>query len=114
MITGIIHAGSGLGDQLFSYITTRVTAADKGYEFGFVGKEFFKGKFFKNIDWGKDVDMEYHVEYPSGKVVVDTPHIPLMLNQPYYNPEINFVQDGTVIDGYGAQDERYFNHRRPR
>ena len=40
MIIGIISPGSGLGDQLFSYIATRVRAADLGVDFGFVGKEF--------------------------------------------------------------------------
>ena len=46
MIIGIIHPGSGLGDSLFSYIATRVRAADLGVDFGFVGKEFFKGYDF--------------------------------------------------------------------
>ena len=109
MIIGILHKGSGLGDQLFSYIATRVRAADLGVDFGFVGKAFFKGVDFMKLDWGKDVDLKYHVEYPAGKVVIDDEHKLYVLDKPYYDPEFNFIEDGTVIDGYGAQDERYWN-----
>ena len=115
MIIGIIHKGSGLGDQLFSYIVTRVRAADLGIDFGFVGKEFFKGASFMNLDWGKEADLPYQIEEPAGKVVVVRPLYwgrgLFELNKPYYDPEFNFIPDGSVIDGYGAQDIRYFEHR---
>lgn len=113
MLIGKIHKGSGLGDQLFSYIITRVIALDKGYEFGFVGAEFFKGKDFMNLDWGKSVPYSYFIEEPSGKLSLDKEGIfnVFEINKPYYDPEVNFVEDGTVIDGYGSQDERYFEHK---
>lgn len=117
MITGLIHKGSGLGDQLFSYIATRVIALDKGYEFGFVGKEFFKGKDFMDLDWGQETELEYSVVEPAGEVVVEQELLEqdiwdfIRLDKPYYDPEINFIEDGTIIDGYGAQDEKYFEHR---
>lgn len=116
MIIGIIHKGSGLGDQLFSYIVTRVIALDKGYDFGFVGKEFFKGKDFMDLDFGKDVDLPYEVHEPSGAIRIQDNKIYeddklFIINKPYYDPEVNFVEDGTVIDGYGAQDIKYFEHR---
>lgn len=118
MIIGKIHPGSGLGDQLFSYIVTRVIALDKGYEFGFIGKEFFKGKDFLNLDWGKEVECEYEIQQPAGKLVITLPWpentLPIFeINKPYYDPEVNFIEDGTIIDGYGAQDLRYFEHRLP-
>lgn len=69
MIVGIIHKGSGLGDSLFTYIATRVIAMDKGYDFGFVGIENFKGHFL-NLEWGSPVDLKYHIEYPAGKLVI--------------------------------------------
>ena len=118
MIIGKIHPGSGCGDQLFSYIITRTIALDKGYDFGFVCKEFFKGKDFMNLDWGKETNgYKWHIEMPSGKLIID--HIPFSLkksviwetNKPYYDPEVNFIEDGTIIDGTGAQDERYWGHR---
>lgn len=113
MIIGILHKGSGIGDQLFSYIVTRVIALDKGYEFGFVGKEFFKGKDFMNLDWGKDTsEYQYTVTEPQGYVCIDKllPKL-FTINKPYYDAEVNFIEDGTIIDGYGAQDERYWGHR---
>lgn len=117
MLIGKIHPGSGIGDQLFSYITTRVLALDRGLNFGFVGKEFFKGTFL-DLDWGKDTDLEYHILKPAGKLLFIGKDFRLPLNtfeinKPYYDPEINFVEDGTVIDGYGAQDEKYWGHRLP-
>lgn len=113
MIIGIIHKGSGLGDQLFSYIITRVIALDRGFEYGFVGKEFFKGKDFMTLDWGNDtLEFQYTITEPQGYVCIDKllPKL-FTINKPYYDPEVNFIQDGTVIDGYGAQDERYWGHR---
>lgn len=118
MIIGIIHKGSGLGDQLFSYIATRVRAADLGVDYGFVGKEFFKGASFMNLDWGKEARAMYKIEEPSGKVVIVNAEYraesflkTYELNKPYYDPNFNFIPDGSVIDGYGAQDIRYFEHR---
>lgn len=117
MIIGKIHPGSGLGDQLFSYIITRVIALDKGYKFGFVGKEFFKGKGFMNLDWGEEKPLEliYNVIPETGELI--TGHLsntilhPYKIDKPYYDPNVNFIEDGTIIDGYGAQDPRYFKHR---
>jgi hypothetical protein len=114
MIAGLIHRGSGLGDQLFSYIATRVRAADLGLDFGFIGKEFFKGQGWMDLDWGKPVGLSYDVEEQSGKVVIFDPNNVIEkfeLNTPYYNPEFNFIPINSVIDGYGAQDIRYFEHR---
>lgn len=111
MIIGKIHPGSGIGDQLFSYIITRTIALDKGFEYGFVGKEFFKGKDFMNLDWGKDVDRTFYIE-KNGELIMEVPEDKIFtFNKPYYDPEVNFIQDGTIIDGYGAQDERYWGHR---
>lgn len=113
MIIGKIHPGSGLGDQLFSYIITRVTALDKGYEFGFVGKEFFKGKEFMDLDWGKDTSsLIYYPHGATGELILDARQFKhFKFDKPYYDPEVNFIEDWTVIDGYGAQDERYWGHR---
>lgn len=112
MIIGIIHKGSGLGDQVFSYIATRVRAADLDVDFGFVGKEFFKGASFMNLDWGKETDLKYDIHPASGALVFyeNVPNV-YKLDKPYYDPEFNFIPDGSVINGYGAQDIRYFEHR---
>ena len=58
MIKGIIHPGSGIGDSLFSYITARVRALDLGVDFGFIGKEYFKGNGWMNLDFGKEINLK--------------------------------------------------------
>jgi len=108
MIHGIIHKGSGLGNQLHRYIATRVLALDKGLPFSMVAPELFKGKFFEFIQMG-DVyeygfEIPYTIEEPAGKVIPDT-ELPIWEEKTnYYNPEFNFVEDNTIIDGE-FQDE---------
>lgn len=105
MIYGLIHPGSGLGNQLHRYVATRVLATKKGLDFSMIGKENFKGKDFMSIDFGKDNKIEFDVEMPAGKIVAN--HKLWEEKTNYYNPEFNFVEDNTIIDGE-FQDERYF------
>ena len=112
MIAGIFHQGSGLGNQLFRYVATRVLALDKGYEWGMIynpdgsGKEEgFKGKsFFKGDFLGE------RVVHPKMKVWNEKRITENGIDIRSYDPEINFVEDNTIIDGE-FQDERYFRHR---
>lgn len=114
MIIGIIHKGSGLGDQLFSYLATRVRATDLGVDYGFVGKEFFKGKDIFHLNWGLETDDKYHIEQPAGKLIVEElPSRVYEINKRCFDPEFDFLKDGTIIDGYGAQDLRYFERYLP-
>lgn len=110
MIAGYFHEGSGLGNQLHRYVATRVLAADKGYAWGMIsdsdgsGKGVgFKGDSFMHIDKGGEVT-SLPKAWNEKKVVENGVDIRS------YDPEINFVQDGTVIDGE-FQDLRYFEHR---
>ncbi len=120
MISGIFHSGSGLGNQLFRYVATRVLVADKGYrlgyEFGMVAPELFKGRGFMSLDMGKDCAYRYEVETPSGKTIprhqYEITNIPVWeeWSKFCYDPDINFVEDSTIIDG-SFEDPRYFEHR---
>ena len=92
MISGIFHKGSGLGNQLFRYVGSRVMALDKGEEHTMVAPELFKGEMFMDLDMGVKTDIEYHIEEPAGKVVPEN------------------VEDITVVDGE-FQGEQYFMHR---
>ncbi len=105
MIAGIFHSGSGLGDQLFRYITTRTLTMDKEYEFGMVYPENFKGKDFLNIDMGKEA--KFGVPLWEEKKVLENG-----IDIRSYDPEINFVEDNTIIDG-NFEDEKYWGHRLP-
>lgn len=73
MIAGIFHQGSGIGNQLHRYIGTRILALDRGEPHGMVAPELFKGHSFMNLDMGVPTNLEYRVEHPAGKVVVDDP-----------------------------------------
>ncbi len=111
MICGIFHKGSGLGDQLFRYITVRTLALDKGFEFGMVCPENFKGKDFMELDMGKKVDAYISISEPNGKVNIEISSLKRWNETTnYYDPEINFIGDNTIIDG-NFQDERYWGHR---
>lgn len=122
MIYGIIHKGSGLGNQLHRYVATRVLAADKGYEFGMVAPENFKGAGFMQLNMGLPFPSGYTTLSPSGEVVpggegkwsrfAEKKVTENGVDIRGYDPEINFVEDNTIIDGE-FQDERYFEHRLP-
>lgn len=103
MIAGIFHQGSGLGDQLMRYITVRTLAEEKGYEWGMMMSKNFKGDFL-------------NLEIPEGKIwgnysewvekeVRDENGVDIRS----YDPEINFVQDNTIIDGC-FEDFQYWGH----
>jgi len=119
MVAGIFHSGSGLGNQLHRYVMTRILALDKGYEWGMVGTGNFKGKDFMNLDMGKSLSAKTEAltgkdqqnglplsEFMEKKIIENGVDIR------GYDPEINFVQDNTIIDGE-FQDEKYFAHRLP-
>lgn len=111
MVAGILHLGSGLGNQLHRYVATRILAKDKGYDFSMVAPENFKGKSFMNLDMGESIDWPYATKLPEGKVyLVSSPFDKWEEKTNYYNPEYNFIEDNTIIDGE-FQDERYFKHR---
>jgi len=108
MIIGLLHPGSGLGNMLHRYIATRIKALELGVDFSMINPEGFKGKSFINLDMGKPNDIEFHIEEGTGKII---PHSTLPLwnewDKHCYDPDFNFIQDNTIIDG-NFEDERYF------
>lgn len=105
MIVGLLHPGSGLGDQLFCYLAARITAERLGVPFGMVG--VFKGESFMKIDSGREVIVSRHYEQPAGKIIIDN-DFPVYEGKTYYDPEFNFIGDNTIVDGCRCQDERYW------
>jgi hypothetical protein len=106
MIAGTFHQGSGLGNQLHRYVMTRSLAMDKGYEWGMLNPQNFKGHSFMDLWTGKEPLSNFVAEFNEKKIVENGVDIR------GYDPEVNFVQDGTLIEGE-FQDERYFEHRLP-
>jgi len=55
MIITEFYNGQGLGNQLWCYFVTRIISEKKGYEFGIMTPDKFKGKEFMRIDFGNPV-----------------------------------------------------------
>ncbi|MBX4197918.1 DUF3431 domain-containing protein [Candidatus Parcubacteria bacterium] len=121
MIVTELYNGQGLGNQLWCYVTTRVIAKDKGYEFGIKSPEKFKGADFFNLDFGRVVIggkgpeggpptslpegiKNYYVErkivHPENGVDIRT-----------FDKHLVDIPDNTQIDGV-MQDEQYILHRK--
>lgn len=110
MIASIFHEGSGLGDQLFRYITVRTLAEEKGYEWGmfngsnFKGKEFLKIKPIQNPIMSNDL-----VDIEGAKRWLEKETRENGIDIRSYDPEINFVEDNTILDG-SFEDSKYWEH----
>jgi len=112
MIYGLIHPGSGLGNQLHRYVATRVLALEKGYDYSFIGQCYFKGKEFLNLF---DFDEErIPISMEEGGRIANRSDIPSWneWDKHTYDPNFNFVQDNTIIDG-NFEDSRYFERWLP-
>lgn len=112
MITGIFHQGSGLGNQLHRYVATRVRATDLGVDWEMVynpdgsGKQDgFKGNGIFEIPIPRVATFTDFANTWNEKKVVENG-----VDIRGYDPEFNFVEDNTIIDGE-FQDERYWKHR---
>lgn len=134
MIAGVFHQGSGLGNQLFRYVATRVRATDLGVDWAMMynpddsGKEVgFKGASFMNIgEWDKGLKPTiYKFDPIQSHFTEPAPIRPEISHSIFiekcardefgndirsYDPDFNFIEDNTMMDGE-FQDERYFSHR---
>ena len=120
MITCRLWNGSGIGNQLFNYVVTRVIALDKGVPFGIANHEKFKGSGLFTLDFGEEVIGGG--SEPEGSSPYE---LPKGINNYYKEASFLFhgedirgkdhnlvnVPDNTLIDGY-MQGECYFEHRK--
>lgn len=107
MVAGIFHEGSGLGDQLFRYITVRTLAEEKGYEWGMFGSDSFKGADFMRLEKGNALLHGLLLGHLPIWKERETKENNIDIRS--YDPEINFVEDNTVIDG-SFEDSKYWGH----
>lgn len=105
MICGLFHSGSGLGDQLMRYITVRTLAEEKGFDWGMGNKENFKGSSFMHVNMGTLHESKAALKLWYEKDVRDSEGNDIRS----YDPEINFIEDNTVIDGC-FEDYKYWGH----
>lgn len=89
---------------------TRVLAADKGYKYEMLNPQLFKGSGFMNIELCNTLTENAVVDVNRYKHWKEKMVVENGIDIRGYDPEINFVEDNTVIDGE-FQDERYFSHR---
>jgi len=121
MIVTELHNGQGLGNQLWCYITTRVIAKDKGYDFGIQSPEKFRGDDFLRLDFGKPV---IGGTGPEGGPPLTLPngiqhyYVEKTAIHPLNGSEIRLfdeklvnIEDNTKIEGL-MQDEQYIIHRK--
>ena len=109
MIVGIFHKGSGLGDQLMRYITVRTLAEEKGFTWSMFSPENFKGKDFMSIKLHEDPWYLKEFQPKNVKIWNEKDVRENGVDVRSYDPEINFVEDDTVIDGY-FEDDKYWGH----
>lgn len=86
----------------------RTLAEEKGYAWGMIRPPNFKGDFFLNLFLGKKIDelrLNPELKYFDEKDVRDTQGNDIRS----YDPEINFVEDKTIIDG-SFEDSKYWGH----
>lgn len=116
-----MYNGQGLGNQLACYVTTRTIALDKGYDFGIMHPEKFKGVNFFNLNFGKKViggkgqeggppkklpeGINYY--YNEKKIIHPINGSDIRL----YDKNLIKIFPNTKIDGM-MQDEKYFEHRK--
>jgi hypothetical protein len=106
MITTEIYKGQGLGNQIWCYVTTRVIAKDKGYDFGVLHPELFLGTDFLNLDFGKTPTGAEQL-YEEKSIVHPLNGSDIRL----YDKDLVNVPDNTQINGC-LQDEQYIAHRK--
>jgi hypothetical protein len=115
MIATPFYNGQGLGNQLANYVTVRCLALDKGFKFGVMYLENFKGTSFLKLDMGLSViGGEIPVE---GQPPTTLPeglkwyYREAFIDNGDYDPELKNVKDNTLIHGL-LQGVKYFEHRR--
>jgi len=121
MIVTEIYKGQGLGNQLWCYVTTRVIAKDKGYDFGIQSPENFKCNNFLNLDFGKPVSggtgpeggpphtLPEGIRYYYNEKKLTHPHNDIDIRT--HDENLVTIPDNTKIDGV-MQDEKYIAHRK--
>lgn len=112
MLITPFYNGQGLGNQLANYVTVRTLALDKGFDFGVMYPERFKGKDFLNLDMGKPViggEVPVEGQIPSKLPEGITSYYHETTSD--YDPNLRLIEDNTMIHG-GLQGVKYFEHRK--
>jgi hypothetical protein len=120
MIVTEIYNGQGVGNQLACYVTTRVVAKDKGFDFGIMNPHKFKCLDFMDLDFGLPVTGG---SGPEGGPPTSLPdginfyfkekwlYLPNGSNVTIDDPNLELISDNTKLDGI-FQSENRIIHRK--
>jgi hypothetical protein len=120
MIITEIYNGQGLGNQLACYVTTRVVAKDKGFEFGIMNPNKFKCLDFMDLDFGSPVDGGSGPEGGPPQTLPDGIqnyfkerwlYLPNGSNVTIDDPNLESIQDNTKIDGIFQSEDRIIHRK---
>lgn len=114
-----VLSGSGLGNQIFCYVSARCLAQELGYEFSVLNREIFannihsrKGMYFMNLEYGPECSKEdfknVYYEKENRLYIGNSKHD---LTHGCYisgvDENILNIKDSTLVYG-NLQDESYF------
>lgn len=115
MLVTPFYNGQGLGNQLANFVAVRCLAMDKGYTFGVMYPERFKGSSFMNLDMGHPVigghigvEGQEPITLPEG---LKRYYREAFIDNGDYDPDFRNIEDDTLIHGL-LQGIEYFGHRR--
>jgi len=114
MLRTPIFEGQGLGNQLHNYVTVRSLAKDKGFTFGIIYPDRFKGHSFMNLDMGiPTTDCTFNTDgtEPDSMRMGNKYYREADIDGGDYDPEMFNVTDNTIIHG-NLQGENYFKHNK--
>jgi hypothetical protein len=120
MIVTEIYNGQGLGNQLACYVTTRVVAKDKGFDFGIMNPHKFKCLDFMDLDFGLSVTGGSGREGGPPDTLPDgIQHyfrerwniLPNGSNVTIDDPNLELIQDNTKIDGIFQSEDRIIHRK---
>ena len=106
MIINELYNGSGIGNQLWTYVVTRVIAFKNNYEFSIMGKENYKGKDLIDLDFGIMLEeVPKNINYVKENLIRNKYGIDISK----FDENIWNVKDNTIIDG-GMQSVKYIEN----
>lgn len=120
MIVTEIYNGQGLGNQLACYVTTRVVAKDKGFDFGIMNPHKFKCLDFMDLDFGLPVTGGSGREGGPPDTLPDGIqhyfkerwlYLPNGSNVTIDDPNLELIQDNTKIDGIFQSEDRIIHRK---
>lgn len=118
MLVTEIYNGQGLGNQLACYVTTRVVALDKAYDFGIMNPQKLKCNSFMSLDMGKIViggngpEGGPPISLPDGIKFYYKEKLTGLPDRGTDDPNLELILDNTKLDGLFQSENRIFHRKK--